>query len=111
MHSLMVAPHNGKQVVIVVFHDDALDRLGKNDPAIVEGVFLSKLRLAAQNDTVYLPFTDFMFCYEPDQAVFEEKCRELGNVKAILQWLGRGWENRPAERDTMIKLTSISPKD
>jgi len=108
MHSLIVAPHNGKTVVIVVFHGDALDRMSKNDPAIVEGVFMAQLRqLPAANNTVYLPLTDFMFCYEPDQEAFEAKCRELRDSKAILQWLCRGWENRPEERDTVIKLTDI----
>lgn len=108
MHSVIVAPHNGKSVVIVVFHGDALDRIGKSDPAIVEGVLLAQLRrLPPANDTAYLPLTDFMFCYEPDQEAFEAKCRELRDSRAVLRWLCRGWENRPEERDTVIKLTDV----
>jgi hypothetical protein len=104
MHSVIVAPHNGKNVIIIVFHADSLDRLKSNDPAIVEGSVIPYL---AQMGFVSLPRTDFMICYEPDQAAFSAKCRELKEPKAILQWLGRGWQNRPGERDTVISISTI----
>ena len=113
MHSVVLAPHNGKTVVIVVFHGDAMQRMEQHDPAILEGVYIRKLRRPDSfgNEMMYLPGTDFMFCYEPDQQEFEAKCRELGDAKAVLQWLGRGWENRQDERDTLISITSIGPKE
>jgi hypothetical protein len=95
---------------MVVFHDDSLERMKQHDPAILECVYLQHLKV----DALPLETTDFMFCYEPDQAVFEAKCQELGSNKAILRWLGRGWANQPAERDSVIglaKITTLHPKE
>jgi hypothetical protein len=107
---MILAPHNGKTVIIVVFHGDAMQRIEQHDPAIVEGTLLTRLRGDGQSlgDMANLKLTDLMICYEPDQAAFEAKCRELGSAAAILQWLGRGWEDRPAERDTVIKVSTIN---
>jgi hypothetical protein len=108
MHSMMLAPHNGKIVVIVVFHDEALKRIEQHDPAIIEGFLADRLitdkALAASLKLVDL---DFMFCYESDEAGFTAKARELRDPKAILQWLGRGWENKPEERDEVLKIVSL----
>jgi predicted lipase len=110
MHSVILAPHNGKTVVIVVFHGDALRRLEKNDPAIVEGNLIPSLLVQGHyaGDAMNLNTTDFLFAYEPDQQDFEAKCRQLGDQRAILKWLGRGWENKPEERDSVIKVTRLN---
>jgi hypothetical protein len=102
---MLLAPHNGKIVVVIVFHDDALRRMEQNDPAIVEGFLVERLNPFNQHLT--LNDTDFMFCYEPDEAAFAAKAKELQDPKAILQWLGRGWVNQPEEQDAEIRVVSL----
>ena len=113
MQSVMLAPHNGKTVIVVVFHDDALTRIQNHDPAIVEGTFVAGLLVKGQflGDDVNLQTTDFMFCYEPDARAFEAQCRKLGDQRAILQWLGRNWENKQSERDSKITHVTINKGD
>ena len=92
-------------VFCVVFHTDSFDRITANDPGVVEGDVLMKLRIDRQRLLPGLRFdqVDLLVCYEPDERVFADKCKELGgDGEKIVQWLGRGWKNLPGDTDPVV---------
>jgi hypothetical protein len=108
--TIVPTEHNGKYVICVVQHGDALDRIRDHDPAIVPGeMVLKTLRLGGTPPAILLKDVDFMFAYEESAEEFHAKCAELGSSRAIMKYLGRNWENRPEDTAVLTKVGSVEP--
>lgn len=103
---VMPVQHNGKLVVCIVMHDETVDRIKQNDPAVVQLEILAQ-SLGPEVLALPLMMIDVAVFYEPDKQTFVNKCEELANPNAMLKWLSRGYVDR-AEDHSPVEYTKIS---
>jgi hypothetical protein len=97
MHSVCAIPHNGRLVLCIVFHGDSYERIRRHDPAVLPNHDLLAV-LPVKLHQLPLSMIEVLVAYEEDMEAFKAKAHSFATKAELLQYLARGWENKPEDQ-------------
>ena|ERR1700692_3342529 len=104
MYTIVPVPRPDKVIFCVVLHDDSMERIKSNDPAVITGNYVAMMIGLKPEQGMAFERFDFLVAYEPSQDEFEAKCKELGDAQKVLAYLGRNWKTEPGDYAEPVRV-------